>query len=115
MKWVLFLTLLTVISGCASTTATHDNLTATLWFQTAAEYRGNAMTVYGAAEKQLQHLGTEAVTADLEQAAMHGCTAGVGCAAMADKNLVPAVILDVDETALDNHQYAAWQVQNNQQ
>jgi len=61
----------------------------TLWFQTSEEARANQLTVYRAATRAL-----EAAVADSSWSAV-----GQGAEAAA---LPPAVIVDVDETTLDN-------------
>lgn len=60
-------------------------LNATLWMQSGAEYRGSALQTYAAARAALD-------------AALMESAAG---------SLPPAIILDLDETALDNTPYAA--------
>ncbi len=79
----------------------HDNLNATLWMQTAAEYRALALQTYQAAAGQLDRaLADRSWTAALEQVDEY-------------ENLPPAVILDVDETVLDNSRYQGWLIQKN--
>jgi acid phosphatase len=105
---------LVVVAGCATTQtapeaetsqpdretegpAPRDNLNSTLWVQTSAEYRALARQTYATARRQLdQVLETKQTRASaaLEQT---GDTA--------DKP--PAVVLDVDETVLDNSAYQA--------
>jgi len=76
---------------------THENLNSTLWIQTAVEYRGLALQAYATAGLMLDRaLADTSWTAALEQAE----TAGYG-------RLRPAVVLDVDETVLDNSAYQA--------
>ena len=110
-----------LIAGCATTPGpatsdspenpvpvAHNNMNSVLWVQTAAEYEGNTLTVYSAASQQLASLQSQSgVTADLDQAAAYGCVAGVHCDALAAAGLIPAVVLDVDETVLDNSPYQA--------
>jgi 5'-nucleotidase (lipoprotein e(P4) family) len=60
-------------------------LNATLWMQSAAEYRAGALQTYAAARRALD----------------------AALANDADSALPPAIILDLDETALDNTPYAA--------
>lgn len=55
-------------------------LNATLWMQRSAEYRANALQAYGTARRALD----------------------AALAAPASSSLPPAIILDLDETALDN-------------
>lgn len=74
--------------------AAQDNLNATLWQQTAAEYRASTVQAFRAASAALPRaLADPHWTAALEQrhtAAAHLAT------------LPPAIIVDVDETVLDN-------------
>lgn len=81
------------------TTPADDNLNAVLWVQTSAEYRAACETVYRAAADKLgvalQEKNWDALVPDERDNA--GKTA----------NLKPAVIMDVDETVLDNSPYQA--------
>src|ERR1700740_3044577 len=71
--------------------ATYENLNAVLWMQTAVEYKASAVQTYWAAQAALlRGLHDPHWTAALEQ--QNGDF---------DK-LPPAVILDLDETVLDN-------------
>ena len=82
-------------AGCASTPDARPNLDATLWVQTAAEYDAVARSVYVAALSELPALlADSARSAVLEQVGDFSA-------------LPPAVILDVDETVLDNSPYQA--------
>lgn len=76
-----------------------DNLNAVLWMQTSAEYRAVALSVYQAAGARLdQALADPDWDAlDPEERALAGSAAG----------LPPAVIVDIDETVLDNSPYQA--------
>ncbi len=77
----------------------HNNLHAVLWMQTAAEYRALARQAYRSASLNLDRaLANRRWTAALEQTDEY-------------ENLPPAVILDVDETVLDNSRYQAWLIQ----
>jgi 5'-nucleotidase (lipoprotein e(P4) family) len=80
----------------------NDLLLATLWNQTSVEYKGNAMTVYALAKIRLDEaLADKKWTgAPNEQKGDY-------------QNLPPAVVLDVDETVLDNSPYEAWMIKNN--
>jgi len=70
-------------------------LNAVLWMQKSAEYKVNCLQAYSFAGKQLQTaLEDENWTAALEQTGDY-------------MQLPPAVILDVDETVLDNSAYEA--------
>ena len=100
---------LAATAGCAAATrpstspptapggsaATHENLNAVVWMQTALEYEVSALQAYRLAGMQLETAMREkSWTAALEQA---GDASG----------LPPAVIVDVDETVLDNSFYQA--------
>ncbi len=93
-------------AAAVSATATqaaeaNDNLNATLWMQSSVEYAGVTMGAYQLATVMLDRaLADKSWTAvPDEQGANY-----------ADKP--PAVILDVDETVLDNSKYQAWMVMN---
>jgi acid phosphatase len=71
------------------------NLNSTLWIQSAAEYRAVAMQTYRFAARQLdQALMVPSWTAAPEQSGDY-------------QGLMPAVILDIDETVLDNSPFQA--------
>jgi len=73
----------------------NNNLNSTLWMQTAAEYEANSIQVYQSAALKLNNLiNDKSHTAILEQ--KEGF-----------EMLPPAIILDVDETVLDNSPYQA--------
>lgn len=74
-------------------------LNSTLWMQTAVEYSGSARQAYAAAEIMMQRaLSDSSWTASLEQAETGSETY---------RTKPPAVVLDVDETVLDNGPYQA--------
>lgn len=74
---------------------THENLNAVVWMQTAAEYQAATRQAYRAAEASLDRALREPNwTAALEQ--IEGF-----------EKLPPAVILDLDETVLDNSAFQA--------
>jgi 5'-nucleotidase (lipoprotein e(P4) family) len=77
----------------------HDLLNATLWMQRSVEYKATALGAFALAQIRLdQALADPSWTAaPKEQAGNY-------------QSLPPAVILDVDETALDNSGYQAWMV-----
>lgn len=83
------------------TAAAHENLNAVLWTQTALEYEASALQAYRLAQMQL-----DAALAD------PGWTAAIEQQGDASK-LPPAVILDVDETVLDNSYYQARMIRDN--
>jgi len=125
ISWILSLVLL---AGCASSgtsytqaeadriTSTIDslrsaadlrnpNLHSTLWQQTAVEYAGVTRGAYRLAEVMLDRgLQDSTWTASLEQSEQ---------GSHAYRELPPAVVLDVDETVLDNSAYQARLVLDN--
>lgn len=85
----------------ATVSPTHENLNAVLWMQTALEYEALAVQAYRLAQLQLDAaLADPAWTAAIEQQ---------GDAS----KLPPAVIVDVDETVLDNSYYQARMIRDN--
>ena len=78
-------------------------LLADLWTQRSVEYRGNAITVFALARIRLDQ-----ALADKNWTAAPGEQKGDY------QNLPPAVVLDVDETLLDNSLYQVWMLKNNQ-
>lgn len=82
----------------APTVRTNENLHSVLWTQTAVEYEATARQAFELARLMLERaLADTAWTAAIEQQAQQD---GAG-------TLPPAVILDVDETVLDNSPYQA--------
>jgi len=87
----------TVTTTTSSAPAQHDNLNAVLWVQTAAEYVGLTVQAYTTAQLALDDALEDPLwTASVEQAETGSY-----------EKLPPAVILDVDETVLDNSMYQA--------
>jgi len=83
-----------LLAGCALAPG-HEMLNAVLWQQRAAEYRVLALQSYALATARLDEgLATPSWSAALEQ--------GPGALA-----LPPAVVLDLDETVIDNARYEA--------
>ena len=80
-----------------------DMLLATLWTQRAVEYKANALTVFALARIRLD-----------EALADKGWTAAPAEQTGDFRNLPPAVVLDVDETLLDNSKYQVWMMRANQ-
>ncbi len=79
----------------AATRRTHENLNAVLWMQTSVEYRASALQAYALARRQLDAaLADPQWTAALEQTG-----------SLATRR--PAVVLDLDETVLDNSGFQA--------
>jgi len=81
----------------------HDNLNAVLWMQASAEYAAVTQTIYRAAA---DHLGT--ALAEKNWDALVPDERG-----NAATGLPPAVVMDVDETVLDNSPYQARLIRNN--
>jgi acid phosphatase len=80
---------------------THENLNAVVWQQTAIEYQALARQAYAAAAAGLDRaMADPAWSAAIEQ---QGTLAG---------GLPPAVIVDVDETVVDNSAFQARLIQN---
>ena len=75
----------------------HDLLLANLWMQRAVEYRANTLTVYALARIRLD-----------DALADRSWTAAPGEQKGDFQSLPPAVVLDVDETVLDNSKYQVW-------
>jgi acid phosphatase len=90
--WTALVTML--LAGCANAPP-HEMLNAVLWQQRAAEFRALALQSYATATARLEEaLATPSWSAALEQQP--------GAA-----SLPPAVILDLDETVIDNGRYEA--------
>ena len=89
--------MLSIGAAQAQTPAPHDGLEANLWTQRSVEFKGNALTVFALARIRLdQALADKTWTAaPVEQKGDFA-------------NLPPAVVLDIDETALDNSLYQVW-------
>ncbi len=80
----------------------HGNLNAVLWVQTSAEFATGSIQDFRTAELRLaEGLQDPTWTAAPEQQGDFG-------------DLPPAVIMDLDETVLDNSAYQAWLVQTGQ-
>ena len=85
----------------SSTAQPHENLNAVLWMQTALEYEATALQAYRLAALQL-----DAALAD------PSWSAAIEQKGDASK-LPPAVIVDIDETVLDNSYYQARMIRDN--
>jgi acid phosphatase len=77
----------------------NDLLNAELWLQTAVEYRANCLTVYALAKTRLDEALADKNWTAYDQKGDY-------------QNMPPAVILDLDETAIDNSAYGASLVVN---
>ena len=85
----------------AGNATAHENLNAVLWLQTAIEFEAAAVQAYRLAQLQLDAaLSDPSWTAALEQQ---------GDAS----KLPPAVVVDIDETVLDNSYYQARLIRDN--
>ncbi|MBL4666664.1 MAG: hypothetical protein JKY04_04750 [Sneathiella sp.] len=74
----------------------NDLINATLWTQTSVEFKASSMAAFKLAEIMLDRaLANKDWTAALEQGDNY-------------QDKPPAIILDVDETVLDNSEYEAW-------
>ncbi|PEN14859.1 5'-nucleotidase [Longibacter salinarum] len=83
----------------------NPNLNSTLWQQTAVEYEGLTLGMYQLARLMLDRGLTDSTwTASLEQSRQ---------GASVYRTLPPAVVLDVDETVLDNSAYQARLIRDN--
>lgn len=81
----------------AAHVAADDNLNAVLWVQRSAEYRAATETLYRAA--------TDKLDAALKDPGWDALVPGER--ATAARGLPPAVVMDIDETVLDNSPYQA--------
>lgn len=79
-----------------------DNLNAVLWMQSSAEYQASSISVYRGATAQL-----DAALADPDWDALLPAERDRPAA-----GLPPAIVMDVDETVLDNSPYQARQVRD---
>lgn len=79
-----------------ATPAAAENLDAVLWTQTSVEYRATALQAYATARLQLDRALADP-----------GWTAAIEQVGKPMASLPPAIILDADETVLDNSPYQA--------
>lgn len=98
MYMAIIASMVAITAGC-TTKKTVDlrdnNFNSTLWVQSASEYRANSMQAYNSALKNLDEAMEDvALTAIQEQSQDYSA-------------LPAAIILDIDETVLDNSQYQA--------
>ena len=93
---------LVALSGIAARAQdASDLLLATLWTQRSVEYKANALTVFALARIRLDEALVDRswTAAPAEQTGDY-------------QTLPPAVILDIDETLLDNSKYQVWMMKN---
>ena len=94
-----------VLSACQSTsTLRHPTTNATLWVQNSAEYEALTQSVYQTA---LSNLGLAI------EDSYWSAYVGTGEKGGGQKSKSPAVILDVDETVLDNSAFQARMIKQN--
>ena len=96
MKFIIgLITITLLIKPLNSDEADHELLMATLFVQSSAEFYANSKSIYAAAQSNLKELlQDQNHTAALEQKDNY-------------QNKPPAIILDVDQTVLDNSAYQA--------
>ena len=105
-----------LLSACASTprpvatpsavteaVPAHDNLNATVWMQSSAEYEANVRGMYAAAERSLDAALIEPSWSALPQ----------GESQSGFESKPPAIIVDADETMIDNSAYQARSIREN--
>ncbi|HET9048464.1 MAG TPA: HAD family acid phosphatase [Chiayiivirga sp.] len=94
-----------VVSPSAATEAVpaHDNLNATVWMQSSAEYEASIRGIYAAAERSL-----DAALADSSWSALPQGESQAGF-----ESKPPAIIVDADETMIDNSAYQARSIREN--
>jgi acid phosphatase len=92
-----------VPASAQSEPAPNDLLLATLWTQRSVEFKANALSIY-----ELGRIRLDQALADKNWTAAPVEQKGDF------QNLPPAVMLDVDETVLDNSAYQVWMMENNQ-
>jgi 5'-nucleotidase (lipoprotein e(P4) family) len=84
----------------ADATPPNDSLNATLWVANSVEFKANAIAMYQLAKIRLdQALADKNWTAAIEQRGAY-------------QGLPPAVILDADETTVDNSRYWSWLIKS---
>ncbi|MDZ7693745.1 MAG: HAD family acid phosphatase [Balneolaceae bacterium] len=110
LRTILMLLPGVLLIGCSTTSQTavnlnHPTTSATLWMQNAAEYDALATMVYRTASDNLQLANEDSYwTASLQQAAQEDS---------GYFNLPPAIVVDVDETVLDNSSFQARMIKQN--
>jgi 5'-nucleotidase (lipoprotein e(P4) family) len=102
---LLILLVVTALAGIGPAAAqdppASDLLNAVLWMQRSVEYKASALTAFALARVRLEQALTDSswTAAPREQTGSY-------------QSLPPAVILDLDETLLDNSAYQAWMALN---
>ena len=101
----IMIALLVVFANAAKAdepVTSREQLNAVLWFQQSAEYKANATIMYGLATQQLKKLRRAAKSASVEQSADK----------TSFRRKSRAVVVDIDETILDNSPFNAALVKN---
>jgi len=102
-KRLVFLLLCCELSGLAETLRTDEQLNGVLWVQTSAEYRVSTVQAFRHAVLRVKEAITnKSITAATEQSVGY-------------QNLPTAVIIDIDETVLDNSPFQARLVEAGQE
>ncbi|HCD52679.1 MAG TPA: hypothetical protein DEQ34_09550 [Balneolaceae bacterium] len=103
MKYLLIpVTLLIIHTGCSTTKPVHPTLQATLWVQNSVEYDALTTMAYQSAEQHLKDaLEDENWSAELTQQGKD------------ISSLPPVIVLDIDETVLDNSPFQARMIRHN--
>jgi len=94
----------TPVSTAATGPAPDDRLNATLWMQQAVEYKATTDGIYTLARMRLDEALADPDWTAVPEAQQEGY-----------QDLPPAIILDADETVLDNSAYAAFGIQKNRE
>ena len=93
--------LLVLAGPTLAQTPPHDILNAALWMQRSVEYKGSSLAAFALARMRLdQALADKSWTgAPAEQTGAY-------------QGLPPAVVVDLDETVIDNSRFQAWMILN---
>lgn len=102
MKLSFFLIPLLIFTACSTTKPVHPTLQATLWVQNAVEFDALTLMAYQTAATKIQDaLLDKSWTAELTQIDQN------------IESLPPVVVLDIDETVLDNSPFQARMIAKN--
>src|SRR5262245_32362012 len=101
LRCAVFAAVLTLSAPALAQTPTHDLLNAALWMQRSVEYKANSLTAFALAKVRLdQALADKNWTgAPAEQTGAY-------------QDLPPALIIDLDETVMDNSRFQVWMILN---
>lgn len=102
MKLPYYLITLLLFTACSTTNPIHPTFQATLWVQNAVEYDALTYMTYQTAGSKIEEaLGDKSWSAELTQIGGN------------IEQLPPAIILDIDETVLDNSPFQARMIVKN--